>query len=89
MKASFFVITLLFFGALAGTSVHSQSAQPTSSTQAVDPAISSTSVYGKVTEIKGAAGEVTVKTDAGSIVVVKLSEKTTYERMPAGETDRT
>jgi len=89
MKASFFVITLLFFGALAGTSVHSQSAQPTSSTQAVDPAISSTSVYGKVTEIKGAAGEVTVKTDAGSILVVKLSEKTTYERMPAGETDRT
>ena len=89
MKASFFVITLLFFGALAGTSVHSQSAQPTSSTQAVDPAISSTSVYGKVTEIKGAAGEITAKTDAGSIVVVKLSEKTTYERMPAGETDRT
>jgi hypothetical protein len=32
---------------------------------------------------------VTVKTDAGSVVSVKLNEKTSYERMPPGETDRT
>jgi co-chaperonin GroES (HSP10) len=30
----------------------------------------------------------TLKTDAGSLVTVNVSEKTTYERMPPGETDR-
>jgi len=54
-----------------------------------DPAISNTRVFGKVTEINGPSGQMTVKTDAGSIVSVKVSEKTTYERMPPGETDRT
>lgn len=54
-----------------------------------DPAITNTSVYGKVSEINGPAGQMTVKTDAGSVVTVKVTEKTTYERMPPGETDRT
>lgn len=89
MKASFFVIALVLGGVLAGASAHAQTTQPTRPAQAGDPAISSTGVYGKVTDIKGAGGEITVKTDAGSLVVVKLSEKTTYERMPPGETDRT
>lgn len=57
--------------------------------QGGDPAITATRVYGKVAEINGPAGQITVKTDAGSVVKVKLSEKTTYERMPPGETDRT
>lgn len=30
-----------------------------------------------------------VKTDAGSVVLVNTSEKTTFDRMPPGETDRT
>ena len=89
MKASFFVIALVLVGVLPGASAHAQTTQPTRPAQAGDPAISSTGVYGKVTDIKGAGGEITVKTDAGSMVVVKLSEKTTYERMPPGETDRT
>src|SRR6185503_768078 len=54
-----------------------------------DPAITATSVYGKVSEINGPGGVMTVKTDAGSAVTVKVTEKTTYERMPPGETDRT
>ncbi|MEP6707985.1 MAG: hypothetical protein ABJC05_10720 [Pyrinomonadaceae bacterium] len=57
--------------------------------QSGDPAITGTRVYGKVSEVNGPAGQMTVKTDAGSVVTVKLSEKTTYERMPPGETDRT
>jgi hypothetical protein len=57
--------------------------------QGGDPAITATRVFGKITEINAPAGEVIVKTDAGSVVSVKLSEKTTYERMPVGETDRT
>ena len=67
-------------------------AQPTSSATAqqpgADPAITATRVVGKVTEINTSAGQMTVKTDAGSVVIVNISEKTTFERMPPGETDR-
>jgi hypothetical protein len=54
-----------------------------------DPAITTTRVFGKITEIQAPVGEITVKTEAGSVVVAKVNEKTTYERMPPGETDRT
>jgi hypothetical protein len=57
--------------------------------QGNDPAITATRVFGKITEINAPAGQMTVKTDAGSVVIVNLNAKTTYERMPPGETDRT
>ena len=63
-------------------------AQTPQAAPGVDPAITTRSVYGKVTEVNGPAGQMTVKTDAGSLVSVKVTEKTTYERMPPGETDR-
>lgn len=73
---------------LAG--VISAAAQPNSPQQPVnDPAIKTTSVLGKVAEINASAGTLTVKTAAGSVVLVNTSEKTTFERMPPGETDRT
>ncbi|HWT02459.1 MAG TPA: hypothetical protein VN256_19560, partial [Pyrinomonadaceae bacterium] len=56
--------------------------------QTNDPAITDTRVFGKVTEVNGPAGRMTVKTDAGSVVIVGVNDKTTYERMPPGETDR-
>ncbi len=56
--------------------------------QGDDSAITATRVFGKVTEINAPAGQVTVKTEAGSVVVVSLNAKTTYQRMPLGETDR-
>jgi hypothetical protein len=56
--------------------------------QGNDPAITATRVFGKITEINAPAGQMTVKTDAGSVVTVNLNAKTTYERMPPGETDR-
>src|SRR6185436_1062909 len=56
--------------------------------QGADPAITATRVYGKVAEINASAGYLTVKTDAGSVVKVNVTEKTTYDRMPPGETDR-
>ena len=76
---------------IAGVAQTPQASPAASGSQAQsgDPAITSTRVYGKVTEVNGPAGQMTVKTDAGSVVTVKLSEKTTYERMPPGETDRT
>ena len=54
-----------------------------------DPAITATRVFGKITEINAPAGKMVVKTDAGSTVDVQVNEKTSYERMPPGETDRT
>lgn len=56
--------------------------------QTDDTAITATRVFGKITEINIPAGQMTVKTEAGSVVVANLSAKTTYERMPVGETDR-
>src|SRR5687768_18514990 len=56
--------------------------------QSDDPAITATRVFGKITEINAPAGQLVVKTDAGSVITVGLNSKTTYERMPPGETDR-
>lgn len=56
--------------------------------QTPDPAIKSTQVFGKVTEINSSAGQITIKTAAGSTVLASVNEKTTYQRMPPGETDR-
>ena len=89
-----FAVIIMSIAGVAQTPQASPAATPATSTpgsqaQSGDPAITSTRVYGKVAEINGPAGQMTVKTDAGSVVTVKLSEKTTYERMPPGETDRT
>jgi hypothetical protein len=53
-----------------------------------DPSIKATTVFGKVSEINASAGQITIKTAAGSVVVANVNEKTTYQRMPPGETDR-
>jgi len=55
--------------------------------QTPDPAIKSTQVAGKVTEINASSGQITIKTAAGSVVVASVNEKTTYQRIPPGETD--
>src|ERR1043165_7958852 len=56
--------------------------------QQPDPSIKATQVFGKVSEINSSAGQITIKTAAGSTVVASVNEKTTYQRMPPGETDR-
>src|SRR5436190_13908791 len=56
--------------------------------QTPDPAIKSTQVAGKVTEINAASGQITIKTAAGSVVLASVNEKTTYQRIPPGETDK-
>lgn len=80
MKKAFGVVALILLALTSGINALAQG---------TDPAITATRVFGKITEINAPAGEVTVKTEAGSVVSVKLSEKTTYERVPPGETDRT
>jgi hypothetical protein len=55
--------------------------------QSDDPAITATRVFGKITSIDAPSGKLTVKTDAGSTVVVQINTDTTFERVPPGETD--
>ncbi|MBD0369256.1 MAG: hypothetical protein ICV60_00265 [Pyrinomonadaceae bacterium] len=55
--------------------------------QGDDPAITATRVFGKITNIDAPSGRLTVKTDAGSVVVVQINTDTTFERVPPGETD--
>jgi hypothetical protein len=80
MTRVFISVLVLLVAAIAGIAQAGATA---------DPAITATKVYGKVTEINGPSAMMIVKTDAGSLVLVKVSEKTSYERMPPGETDTT
>src|SRR3989440_1315421 len=85
-RKSSFVLAVWAAITLAG---QLQAAQPPSAAQSDDPAIKATQVFGKVSEINASAGQITIKTAAGSIVIASVNEKTTYDRMPPGETDRT
>ena len=76
-----FVLAVFAAVALAG--------QLSARAQSDDPSIKATTVFGKVSEINASAGQITIKTAAGSVVVANVNEKTTYDRMPPGETDRT
>jgi co-chaperonin GroES (HSP10) len=51
-----------------------------------DAGITQTRVLGEVTSIDANGKQMTVKTDAGSIVTVILDDKTEYLRVPPGET---
>ena len=51
-----------------------------------DPSITATRVIGEVKTIDAAAKQLTVKTEAGSVVTVVLNDATTYMRVPPGET---
>lgn len=55
--------------------------------QADDPGITATRVFGKITSINAPAGQITVKTEAGSLVTAQINTDTTFERVPPGETD--
>jgi preprotein translocase subunit YajC len=59
----------------------SQAAAP----QTGDAAVTPNGVIGEVTAIDVAAKQMTIKTDAGSIVAVTLADNTIYMRVPPGE----
>ncbi|HKR14781.1 MAG TPA: hypothetical protein VJT15_22130 [Pyrinomonadaceae bacterium] len=53
--------------------------------QTTDPAITSLSVQGIVTEVKPDTRQVIVKTAAGNVVTVTLGDRTRFMRIPPGE----
>src|SRR5829696_6681361 len=54
--------------------------------QGGDPGITAKHALGEVKSIDAAAKQLTIKTDAGSMVTVSLSDKTTYKKLAPGET---
>lgn len=53
--------------------------------QATDPGITAKHAIGEVKSIDAATKQLTIKTDAGSVVTVSVSDKTTYKKLAPGE----
>src|ERR1700686_262465 len=86
MRALFLVATFLFVAVPDGEAVYAQNPQPSPATQAGDAAITPNRVIGEVKAIDAAAKQISIKTDAGSLVSVVLSDATNYLRLAPGET---
>ena len=87
MKALFLFLALALI--VTPSSLYASGQTQPSSTGAqgaADPSITSSRVIGEVKAIDAAAKKMTVKTDAGSMVTVLLSDATSYMRLPPGET---
>jgi co-chaperonin GroES (HSP10) len=91
MKALFLAIALIFVGSLSGAQVSAQTTAtaPTAAPQTGDPSISPNRALGEVKVIDSAAKQMIVKTDAGSLVTIVLSDTTAYMRVAPGETTLT
>src|SRR5215831_12536076 len=85
-----FLATVVFSTSLAGSALTTREGvwgnTESAIAQSPDPAISQTRVMGEVTSIEPNGKQMSVKTDAGSLVTVSLDEKTDYLRVPPGET---
>jgi Cu/Ag efflux protein CusF len=81
MRVLFLILALGFVA--AGSAAYTQT--PPAQTQGADPAITATRAIGEVKTIDAAAKQITIKTDAGSMVNVLLSDKTAYMRLAPGE----
>lgn len=87
MKALFLAIALVLVGVLAGINANAQTTTTApASPQATDPSISPNRALGEVKVIDAAAKQLILKTDAGSLVTVVLSDSTAYKRIAPGET---
>ena len=58
---------------------------PASIAQSTDPGISAKHAIGEVKSVDGAAKTLTIKTDAGSMVTVSVTDKTSYKKLAPGE----
>src|SRR5437868_7266455 len=53
--------------------------------QGADPNVTAKYAIGEIESIDAAAKQMTIKTDAGSMITVSLSDKTTYKKLAPGE----
>jgi co-chaperonin GroES (HSP10) len=92
MKAPFLAIALAIVGVLAASGAQAQTTPAATSTaapQTGDPSISPNRALGEVKVKDPAAKQLIIKTDAGSLVTVALSDATSYMRVAPGETTLT
>ena len=75
--------------AMAASLANAQTPPGAAPAQTGDPNITLNSVIGEVKAIDATARQMTVKTDAGSVVTAILSDTTTYLRVAPGEKDLT
>jgi co-chaperonin GroES (HSP10) len=89
MKALFLAVALVLVAVLVGSSAQAQTnpapISGTASPQAGDPSISPNRALGEVKVIDAAAKQLIIKTDAGSLVTVVLSDATSFMRVAPGE----
>ena len=74
-----------FFFAAAIAIISLLASSPASFAQTDDPNIAAKYAIGEVKSIDAAAKQLTIKTDAGSVLTVTLSDKTTYKKLAPGE----
>jgi hypothetical protein len=79
MRTFFFAAAIALITLLVSSPI--SKAQPA----AQDPGIAAKHAIGEVKSIDGAAKQLTIKTDAGSMVTVTLSDKTAYKKLAPGE----
>ena len=74
-----------FFFAAAIAIISLLASSPASLAQTDDPNIAAKHAIGEIKSIDAAAKQLTIKTDAGSVLTVTLSDKTTYKKLAPGE----
>jgi Cu/Ag efflux protein CusF len=82
MRALLFAVALGLTFLPASASL---SGQTPAASQTGDPAITATGAIGEVKTVDATAKQMTLKTDAGSIVSISLTDKTVYMRLAPGE----
>src|SRR5688500_2834602 len=87
MRAIFLAVALAWLTGTAGA--YAQTPQAAPAQQEVDKGITPNSAIGEVKAIDRASSQLIVKTDAGSVVTVTVSDKTVYMRLAPGETKLT
>ena len=87
MRALFLAAALALTGLILSTA--SFTSQASNSQQTPDPGIQAKGAIGEVKSIDAPSKLVTIKTDAGSTVLVLYTDKTTYKKLAPGETSLT
>jgi Cu/Ag efflux protein CusF len=80
MRAFLLALAVGLTGLVIDTSAQAQTSDPTT-----DPSIAAKHAIGEVKSIDATAKQITIKTDAGSTLLVSLTDKTAYKRLAPGE----
>lgn len=80
MRAFLLVLAVGLIGLTFDISAQAQASDP-----ATDPSIAAKHAIGEVKSIDAAAKQITIRTDAGSTLLVSLNDKTIYKRLAPGE----